>query len=290
MSPMKKPRINIIIDSIDQSAPLAIESLKDRVDTLLDHFEIGHVEISGGGTLLLPPEYLLATKRVLMEREIDDIVVSTDLFHLSEVVHDKDFTISVTYDFLGTERSDRVFENIMLLSRPFFLVTSASDDFLDRVTPDNYVNMLSTLSLLWHAEIKSPNIERVDRELKTFRRVEEFIWQVINHPKRNFTLENEWRLDYVVNGEQKGFKEDCVYIAPTGEFGVMEVDGKGREHFKAMDSIDVLLKRLRVSKNATCNICPYYGKCLSEHTRETVAIDGSCNGFRNLIERWEKEP
>lgn len=292
---MKKPRINIVVDAIGEHGLLAKEALVKRLDELLEHFEIGHAEISGGETLSLPQDYLFTIKRTLLEREIDDIVVLTDLLYLTEAAHDEDLTLSVKYDFLDVDSSNKVFENIVLLSRPFFLVTAVCDDVLDRLTPDDYVNTLSALSLLWHAEIKPIGFDGDRDRPKSFKRVEEFIWQVIKHPARTFTLENEWQLDRVVKGELKWTKEDYVYVTPSGDLAVLELDEKGREYSKELDDVyDYLkwrdLKKVSVPTNATCGGCSYYEKCLSERTREMVAIDGSCNGLRNLIEKWEKEP
>lgn len=271
---------------------LPLEKLEQSFDELLEHFEIGHVDIYGGEVLLLPEEYLLRVKGILMDRGIDDIVLVTNLSHVPDIVHDKDLKISVSYDFSAREKHEKVFENIMLLSNRFVMLTLASREFLDQVTPDEYVNVLSSLPHLWHAEIKPYSANQANDHPVSFKEYEEFVWQVINHPNRNFTFENEWQLEDVVSGERNAFSDDHVYITPTGDFAVLEFDAENREYFKVVNGVAGYLEwceleKARVSLNAICNACPYYGKCLSEHLREVVALDESCNGFRNLIERWE---
>lgn len=273
---------------------LPLETVEKRVDEVLERFDIGHVDVYGGEVLLLPEEYILGLKKIFLDRDIDDIVLVTNLSYVPDIVHDPELKISVSYDFSAREKSEKVFENIFLLSNRFVMLTLASREFLDNVTPDEYVNTLANLPHLWHAEIKPYSSNQANDQPVSFKEFEDFVWKVIKHPNRNFTFENEWQLNYVVNGERNAFSDDHVYIAPTGDFAVLEFDDQDREYFKPVDGIDGYLQwcdleRSRVSKNAICNACPYYGKCLSEHLREVVALDESCNGFRNLIERWEKE-
>lgn len=273
---------------------LPLETVEKRVDEVLERFDIGHVDVYGGEVLLLPEEYILGLKKIFLDRDIDDIVLVTNLSHVPDIVHDPELKISVSYDFSAREKSEKVFENIFLLSNRFVMLTLASREFLDNVTPDEYVNTLANLPHLWHAEIKPYSSNQANDQPVSFKEFEDFVWKVIKHPNRNFTFENEWQLNYVVNGERNAFSDDHVYITPTGDFAVLEFDDQDREYFKPVDGIDGYLQwcdleRSRVSKNTICNACPYYGKCLSEHLREVVALDESCNGFRNLIERWEKE-
>lgn len=307
---MSKPRINLSLnptyycnfscdfcylttEQLNDRTLLPIEVIVERVDELLDHFEIGHVDLYGGEVLLLPEEYLLAIKEIFLSRGINDIVLVTNLSHVPDLVHDSDFKISVSYDFSAREKHEKVFENIMLLSNKFVMLTLASREFLDKVTPDEYVNTLASLPHLWHAEIKPYSSNQANVQPVSFKEFEEFVWQVINHPNRNFTFENEWQLEDVISGERNAFSDDHVYITPTGDLAVLEFDSQDREYFKVVDGISGYLEwceqeKARVSMNAICNACPYYGKCLSEHLREVVALDESCNGFRGLIERWEK--
>lgn len=273
---------------------LSLDVVVARVDELLEHFEIGHVDIYGGEVLLLPEDYLLGLKDIFLERGIDDIVIVTNLSHVPDIVHDPDIKLSVSYDFTAREKSEKVFENIFLLSNRFVMLTLASREFLDNVTPDEYVNTLASLPHLWHAEIKPYSSNQANDQPVSFKEFEEFVWAVIKHPNRNFTFENEWQLTYVVKGERNAYSDDHIYITPSGDFAVLEFDSSDREYFKPVEGVKGYLEwceveKSRVSLNAICNACPYYGKCLSEHLREVVAIDESCNGFRNLIERWEKE-
>lgn len=270
---------------------LPLDVLEARLDELTETYEIGHADIYGGEVLLLPEQYLLEMKHILHARGIDDIVLVTNLSHVPDLVHDPAFQISVSYDFGARERHERVYENLMMLSNRFVMLTLASREFLDKVTPDEYVKTLSQLPHLRHAEIKPYSSNQANSHDVSFKEFEDFVWDVIHHPERNFTFETEWQLEDVLEGSRNAFSDDHIYITPNGKFAVLEFDEDDNEYFMELDDVQGYkdwceVERSRVSMNAICNTCPYFGNCLSEHLREVTSLDKSCNGFRGLIDRW----
>lgn len=270
---------------------LPLNVFAQRLDELLEHVEIGHVDIYGGEVFLLPEDYLLGMKDILHERGIDDIVVVTNLSHVPDLVHDPAFDISVSYDFGAREKADLVLQNIYQLSQKFNILTLASRKFLDTVTPDEYVTTMNSFPHLKGCEIKPYSTNQANNQDVTFKEFEEFVWAVIKHPDRTFYFENETQVKEAALGVRNAFSDDHLYITPTGDYAVLEFDKDDREYFLTVDGLEGYLNWCaqeydRVQTNPFCASCPFYGSCLSEHLREVTTLENSCNGFRGLLEKW----
>jgi hypothetical protein len=62
--------------------------------------KIGHVDLYGGEVMLLPSDYLLALKNMLLSYGVDDIEIITNLSVFKEdILSDTAFGLSVSYDF-----------------------------------------------------------------------------------------------------------------------------------------------------------------------------------------------
>ncbi|MNO14053.1 Radical SAM superfamily protein [compost metagenome] len=279
-------------EQLSDRTMLPVEVVAAKIDELREHYEIGHVDIYGGEVLLLPQEYLLSLKAVLLERGIDDIVLVTNLSHVPSIVHDPDLFISVSYDFEAREKHDLVFNNMFLLTNKFNVLTLASRKFLDAVTPDQYVETMNMFPHLAGCEIKPYSTNQANTDDVKYTEFEEFVWAVINHPERTFYFENETQIKEAVAKERNAFSDDHIYITPTGDFAVLEFDKDDHEFFLKVDGVEGYQdwaheELIRVDENDICSACPYYGSCLSEHLRHVESLEHSCNGFRNLLERWE---
>ncbi|QTH80259.1 radical SAM protein [Pseudomonas phage pPa_SNUABM_DT01] len=270
---------------------LPVDVFADRLDALMEHFEIGHVDIYGGEVLVLPQEYLIGVKQVLLTRGITDIVLVTNLSHVPDIVHDKAFMISVSYDFEAREKHELVLNNMFLLSQRFNVLTLASRAFLDKTTPDDYVETMNMFPHLMGCEIKPYSTNQANEHEVSFKEFEEFVWAVIKHPARKFYFENETQVKEAVEGKRNAFSDDHIYITPSGDFAVLEFDKDDREYFLTVDGVQGYLdwcgfERDRVQDNPFCSSCPYFGNCLSEHLREVTSLKNSCNGFRGLLDNW----
>ena len=269
-----------------------LELLASRIDEILADYTIEHVDLYGGEVLLLPKAYLLGIKEILHARGITDIVLITNLSLVNEIANDPDFEISVSYDFGAREKADEVLGNMFMLENRFTVLTLASRAFLDTVSVDEYVDTMNLLNRLKTAEIKPYSSNQANDHAVQFDEFENFVWAVINHPNREFYFENRSQVkEAVETGNRNAFSDNHIYITPTGDFAVLEFDGKDREFFLKVDGMAGYrawcdAEKKRVNANPYCQACPYNGKCLSEHLREVVTLEHSCNGFKGLLDRW----
>lgn len=275
-----------------QKAPL--EAIAARLDEVLaEGYHVTHIDLYGGEIGLLPKSYVDAVKDLLHSRGIDDIVLITNLTAVNDIILDEDYELSVSYDFSAREKHELVFDNILTLPRWFNMLTLASRELLDNVSVDE---MVATYNLMVNAksvEIKPYSENQSNQQRVTFAEYEELVWALINHPERNFHIENQQHLIKAVDGYGHSYSDDHLYITPEGTFAVLEFDLNDREFFLPIkDMADYHrwceVEKARVAKNAFCGQCEYKGRCLSEHLRTVTSLEHSCNGFYNLLKRWEE--
>lgn len=270
---------------------LPLDILEQKLDEVMEQYDIGHVDIYGGEVMLLSKDYLFQLRDLLHARGLDDLVLITNGSVTNEVTSCQDFELSISYDLFARERSDWVMGNLFMLDRPFTIVTLASRKFLDTVSVDDYVNELNMLNRMKCAEIKPYSTNQANQQIVSYKEYEEFVWAVITHPNRQFYFENRTQVKEAVEGKRNAYSDDHLYITPEGHFAVLEFDHNDHEFFLRMDSLHdyrnwCQVERFRVEGNLFCGACPYKGNCLSEHLRDVKSLDNSCNGFRGLLDRW----
>lgn len=271
---------------------LDLKTLFNRIDEVLEHHEVGMVDLYGGETLLLPESYINEMKEGLHSRGIDDLNIITNLSVNNNVVEDLDWFISVSYDFEARERSDHVFQQMLKMKRRFSILTLASPAVL-KMDPDELINTFNLLSQLESVEIKPYSSNQANRLDVSYLQYEEFIKQLLlRKSDMNFSFSNLNQIESSLKGTRNSFSDDHIYITPAGKFAVLEFDSNDDEFFLELDSVQqyldwCTLERDRVSKT-TCSNCKYYGNCLSEHLREVKTLDKSCNGFINLL-NWSEQ-
>lgn len=270
--------------------PLAF--LDIMLDEVQASYTVTHVDIYGGEVLLLPQPYLQQMKAMLHAKGIDDIVLITNLSVVNDVALDEDFELGVSYDFTAREKSELVFANLLSLPRWFNVLTLASREFLDRVTPDEFVQHFNMLTHVNSVEIKPYSENQANATPVSYKEFEEFVWAVTTHPDRNFYFENEALMIKSVEGTRNAYSDDHLYITPAGKFAVLEFDLNDREYFLELNSVADYQKwcekeKARVQKNEFCSKCEFSGRCLSEHLREVKSLENSCNGFHDLLVRWK---
>lgn len=275
---------------------LPLERLAEMVDEVLaaGHL-IEHIDIYGGEVLLLPEAYLNGMKAVFHERGIEDLCLITNLSLVNDFAQDPDFELSVSYDFGAREKSEQVFDNMLTLTRRFNILTLAGRKFLDAVSVDEYVHTLNLLSNLWCVEIKPYSENQANADAVSFKEFEDFVWEVLNHPDRQFYFENETLIRKAAELKTRNaFSDNHVYITPEGRYAVLEFDSQDREYFLQLDSFVAYaawceVEKERVNANSFCSACEFKGGCLSEHLRDVKSMENSCNGFHGLLLRWVDE-
>jgi hypothetical protein len=87
------------------------------------------------------------------------------------------------------------------------------------------------------------------------------------------------------------FSDDHVYITPSGNFSVLEFDLNDNEYFLELDSFDKYLywaEKEKINLSPICKQCKYMGHCLTEHYRYVKDLNNSCNGYKGLLEYYER--
>jgi len=271
---------------------LPLEVIERRLlEVIAAGYTVTHVDIYGGEVLLLPPKYLLALKSMFHQYGITDLVLITNLTVTNEITDDEDFELGVSFDFSAREKWELVFNNLLTLPRWYNILTLASREFLDKVTPDDYVSMMNMLGQLNSAEIKPYSENQSNQQPVTFKEYEDFVWAVITHPERKFYFENESQVIKAVEGTRNAYSDDHLYITPQGQFAVLEFDLNDREFFLTLENVAAYeawceKERQRVEANTFCGACEFKGRCLSEHLRDVKSLENSCNGFHGLLVRW----
>lgn len=270
-----------------------VDVLAQRVDEVLaEGYHITHIDLYGGEVALLPKPYLDEVKAVFHSRGIDDIVLITNLTAVNDIVLDEDYELSVSFDFTARDKSDQVFGNILSLPRWFRMLTLASRQLLDNVSLDEMVMTYNLMGNAKSVEIKPYSENQANHDRVTFAEYEELVWGLINHPDRQFHIENKNLIVRAVDGMGHSYSDDHIYITPQGTFAVLDFDLNDREFFLPIEDMAAYhawceREKARVDRNLFCNACEYKGRCLSEHLRTVKSLDNSCNGFYNLLKRWE---
>lgn len=271
---------------------LDLSILEKRLDEILSYKSIEMVDLYGGEVSLLPHEYVMSIKNILHARNIYDINIITNLSVVNDIILDKDFYISVSYDFDAREKSNIVWKNLMSLNKKFSILMLASPELL-KLDVDYIVNMFNLLSNLENVEVKPYSTNQANCLKVSNIDYETFVKKLITHKNRKFHLTNELYLKGVISFQRNSFSDDHIYITPSGNYSVLEFDLNDKEYFLEYSLFKQYLnwcnvEKDKISKNKFCSNCSYYGRCLSEHLRDVKTLDDSCNGFKFLIEWYEK--
>ena len=272
---------------------LSLEKIEKTVDHILETREIDLVDIYGGEILLQDSEYLSSIRDIFHDRGIENLVITTNLTALNDIVYDPSFEIGISYDGIAREMSEKTYGNMLLMPQGFNVLTLVSRKFIDTVDIDEYVDEMNSLTNLKCVELKPYSTNQSNEDFVGFNEFEEVVLKLAKHPKRRFWLENIDLIESSLSGERNSFSDDHVYITPNGKLAVLDFDDSDREMFVEMDSMDdyerwCIEEKERVVGNQFCSSCKYLGRCLSEHIRDVKNLEGSCNGFVNLLDGWEK--
>ena len=274
---------------------LDLEDLEARIDEVQTAgYVITHVDLYGGEVSLLPPEYVHEIKTLLYSRGITDIVLNSNLTAVNEITLDESFELSVSYDFKAREMHERVFANMLSLPRWFDVLILASRELIDNVSVDEIVQHFNLLNNVRAVEVKPYSENQANSQGVRFDEFEELVYQIANHPERQFYFENVSQIGYALEGTRNAYSDDHLYITPAGHFAVLEFDLNDREFFLPIRDIThyeqwCAAEKIRVGKNSFCNACEFKGNCLSEHLRNVKSLEHSCNGFHNLLKRCQHE-
>jgi sulfatase maturation enzyme AslB (radical SAM superfamily) len=278
-------------EQLSNRQKLDLTILENRIVETKKFYDITMADLYGGEIGLLPEEYVEELCEVLGRHGIDDINIITNLSMVNRVILNPNLYVTVSYDFDCREQHDRVWNNMLLLNKPFSILILASKNLISKDV-DVMISQLNLLQNLTSVEIKPYSTNQANAHDVSHKEYELFVQKWLTNPvNKNFQFINEDNIKKTLDGSRNAFSNDHVYITPSGEFAVLEFDINDNEYFKSLDTIEDYIEwaenepELNVSQ--ICHDCEYYGNCLTEHYRYVKTLEDGCNGYKFLID-WYK--
>lgn len=268
------------------------EAIKKAMDKVKTRYNVTHIDLYGGELSALPND----TVQKLIDFVIDEnlnasVSVNTNLTVLRDWQLDKRINLSVSYDGTARALHDRVLTNMLCIERNISVLTLATPKAVEDL--EDTLVTLSGMSNVISFEVKpySQSVHSAypnDNEL--FEKAVRIVQRNADFFDERVTLTNLLRLDESLAKEYNAYSGDHLYIAPTGEFAVLEFNSEGLEYFKPVTLEEygtwATAERLRV-ETMECKTCPYKGNCLTEHYRRDEKQD-NCSGYKPLLDWYAK--
>jgi len=267
--------------------------LEDLDRLLGDIPSIDYVDLYGGEIGALKKDYFYGLKETIRKHYNDEINIITNYSMLHDGFYDDDVYLSVSYDFEAREKSDLVYENMLLSPVPIAVLILASPAILEKDV-EEMIALLNMCSSVESVEIKPYSINQANSHTVTHKDFEDFVikWLESDTPK-NFQFVNEDKIQSSLNKEYNAFSDNHIYITPNGKYGVLEFDKNDKEYFLELDTWEDYIAWTKKEKESNvskiCRSCKYFGTCLTEHYRYVKDLDNSCNGYKRLLEYKEMQ-
>lgn len=267
------------------------EQLDKQLTEIKAYANIVHVDLYGGEIGVLKREEYYDLKRVIKKHCDTDINIITNYSMIQDWFFDDDTTLSVSYDFTAREKSRQVFNNMLQARDELSVLVLASKDVIE-MDVDNMINELNMCSAITSVEIKPYSINQANSFNVSHKDFEQFIIKWLKSPvQKHFDFINEYHIHDSLDKKYNSFSDDHVYITPSGRFAVLEFDLNDKEYFLELDTFEEYLAwadKEKTKLSPICQACPYKGHCLTEHYRYVKDLDNGCNGYRGLLEYYEK--
>jgi hypothetical protein len=264
----------------------------ESLDSLMGQIPgIKHLDLYGGEVGVLTPKMYYAYKDVIRKYYDGEINIITNLSMIHDYFFDEDVYLSVSYDFEAREKSDKVFMNMMLSQVPIAVLILASPS-VTQMDVNFMINQLNMCSSVESVEIKPYSSNQANQHHVTHEEFENFVIKWIeSDTEKNFDFINEIKIQESLNGEYNAFSDDHVYITPNAKFAVLEFDKNDNEYFLELESYSEYLEwadKEKLSLSPICQSCKYKGTCLTEHYRYVHDLENSCNGYKGLLDYYER--
>jgi sulfatase maturation enzyme AslB (radical SAM superfamily) len=271
-----------------------LDTLEQRLQQLITHYGmINQIDVYGGEVALLPRQYFNDMTEIL-KKYSSKLNMITNLSAVNHITEDPRYSLSVSYDFSAREKYDLVYKNMTLIGSDFGVLMLASKHLMT-LDPNYMINMFNLIPNLRSVEIKPYSRNQANDLSITDKDFENYVirWLTATAPKK-FEFVNDYLIQQVLDGQGHSYSDDHVYITPSGRFAVLEFDINDREYFLEMDSLEEYQQwcereKQRVNLNEYCRDCEFNGRCLSEHLREVKDISMSCNGYKHLIQWYDRQ-
>lgn len=269
-----------------------INDIESCLKTVANKYDIEHIDLYGGEIGLIPSDYLNSLHEMISKYYDGKINVITNLSVVNPYFLRDDVELSVSYDFQARQSHVKVYNNLIMLPRDVSILVLASREVINM----DVDTMICGLNLrnIKSVEIKPYSTNQANQQEVSFRDFEVFVQKWIeSEVDKEFTFVNEERIHECLDKRYNAFSDDHIYITPNGTLGVLDFDHMDNEIFVELNSLSdyevwANKEKARVTSNAICSKCPYLGNCLTEHYRDVKDLDNSCNGFRGLLEWYER--
>ena len=252
---------------------------------------IEYVDLYGGEVGALKKDYFYHLKDTVRKHYSGEINIVTNYSMIHEGFYDDDVVLSVSYDFEAREKSELVYQNMLISPVPISVLILASPAVL-AMDVEQMIMMLNMCTSIVSVEIKPYSTNQANCHSVSHKDFESFVikWLTAATPM-NFQFINEDRIQDSLNKEYNAFSDNHIYITPNGKFGVLEFDADDKEYFLELDDWDQYIEwteKEKLELSPICKQCPYYGSCLTEHYRYVTDLSEGCNGYRGLLD-WYKD-
>ena len=211
-------------------------SLEDLDRLLNDIPSIEYVDLYGGEIGALKKDYFYGLKDTVRKHYDNEINIITNYSMLHDGFYEDDVYLSVSYDFEAREKSDLVYENMLLSPVPIAVLILASPVILEKDV-EEMIMLLNMCSSVESVEIKPYSINQANSYTVTHKDFEDHIikWLEADTPK-NFQFVNEDKIQSSISKEYNAFSDNHIYITPNGKYGVLEFDESDKEYFLELDT------------------------------------------------------
>jgi sulfatase maturation enzyme AslB (radical SAM superfamily) len=252
--------------------------------------KIEHIDLYGGEIGALKKSYYDEILTVIRSHYSGSININTNFSKLDDRFLADNITLSVSYDFAAREKSDLVYQNMLLSTKPIAVLILASPEVL-KMDVDEMIKDLNIVRSITSVEIKPYSTNQANAHNVTHKDFEDFVIKWLESDvEKKFEFINLFNIEDSYNKLYNAFSDDHVYITPNGKFGVLEFDKNDNEYFLELPSYGSYQQwayQEKITLSDICNNCKYMGHCLTEHYRYVKDLDNSCNGYINLLEWYD---
>ena len=269
-----------------------LQRLDDMLMEVRMNDSIDHIDLYGGEIGALKKDYFYGMRDIIRKHYRKKINIITNYSMLHDGFYEDDFYLSVSYDFEAREKHELVYRNMVLSPVPIAVLVLVSPTVLVKDV-NEMIRMFNGCKSIKSVELKPYSINQANAHKVTNKDYEQHVmkWLTASEEKE-FAFINDFHIQDSLNKTYNAFSNDHVYITPNGKFGVLEFDKDDKEYFLELDSYkDYKLwadKEPDVNCSDICKSCKYYGHCLTEHYRYVKDLDNGCNGYKGLLEFYER--
>lgn len=280
------------IDNLQNKLRLDLSKLESILQNIVSHTKITHIDLYGGEIGLLPLSYLKELEFILAPFYNGKINVITNFSNIHKFFYQDNVEITVSYDYIYREHHNKVLLNIVKFEKPVHIIVLATDEII--INADNDIlmmhEMFSTLGNVRSVEIKPYSSNQYNSQTCTYLDYEKYVqkWLKLDG---DYELVNRKKIEDCLNHISSSYSDDHIYVTPQGKISILDFDETDNEMFLEVEGFEEYLqwcdnekKRIIDSK---CGECEFLGHCLSEHLKPVKNLDNGCNGFMNLLKRYE---